>query len=141
LLRLYLERRGSNLYYKDAQINRKDGGGLYAPASIKSKGAVEFKRIIGDGQKRKREQTVVDRQSMTFDDLKFDDKDDDELTLQQLINEDSKSTGEPPLDSYKTSGIPQAKSIEMYELNEHLRKTKSSMEAAYIELGGRKKGT
>jgi len=46
---------------------------------------------------------------MTFDHPAFDDGDDDELTQRltdlRTINADLEAAGEPPLDSYKTSGI------------------------------------
>jgi len=87
---------------------------------------------------------------MTFDNTGFDDGEDDELTQQQLMNltyladlkseildrtiTASKSAGEPPLESYRTSGIPRAELREIEGLTNNLRKTKSNMEAAYIEL-------
>jgi len=88
MLRLNLNRRDGNLYYKDIQINRKDAKGLLALKSIKGKGAAEFKNIIIEGQQRNQhhhpiEPTVVDRQPITFDNPTFDDKDDDEL-IQRL---------------------------------------------------------
>jgi len=88
VLRLNLNRKDGNIYYKTSQINRKDGNWLYALASIKGKGAAEFKRVVEEGQRRRQEQhpkvreqpiepTVVDRQPITFDNPGFDDKDDD----------------------------------------------------------------
>jgi len=64
------------------------------------------------------EPTVVNRQPIehepidkSFDNPVFDDEDDDELTQRltdfRTINEDLEATGEPPLDSYRTPGIPQ----------------------------------
>jgi len=67
-----------------------------------------------------------------------DDGDDDELTQRltdlRTINADLEAAGEPPLYSYKTSGIPLATLREMEGLIENLRKTKNNMETAYIEL-------
>jgi len=45
-LRLNLNQRDGNLYYKNVQINRKDGKGLYSVNSIKGTGAGEFRNII-----------------------------------------------------------------------------------------------
>jgi len=121
VLRLNLTQRGCKLYYKDAQINRKDGEGLYALTSIKGKGAAEFKRVVEEGQRTKQltvqerpiEPTVVDRQPITFDNPAFDDRDDDELTERltdlRTINADLEAAGvklHTPLESYRTSGIP-----------------------------------
>jgi len=68
----------------------------------------------------------------------FDEGDDDELTLRltdlRTINADLEAAGEPPLDSYKTSGIPLATLREMEGLTENFRTTNSNTETAYIEL-------
>jgi len=131
---------------------RKDGKGLYTLSGIKGKGATDFKNIIKDGQRRVQarlieesrrpkqpiEPTVVDKQSRTFDNQAFDDGEDDELTQRltdlRTINADLEAAGELPLDSYRTSGIPLETLREIKGLTENLRKTKSNMEAAYIEL-------
>jgi len=149
VLRLDLELRGSNLYYEDAQIMRKDGKGLYSLGSIKGKGAVEFKRIVEEGQRRVQarliegarrskqpiEPTVVDKQSRTFDNQAFDGGDDNELT--SLLN-----AGELPPDIFddsqlemdKTPGIHPETLREIEGLTENLTKTKSNSLAAYVEL-------
>jgi len=152
---LDLTRRGDKLYYKDAQITREDGKGLYALTSIKGKGAAEFKRVVAEGQQRLVEQSqqpkqptepnVVNRQPIehkpidrTFDNPGYEDKDDDELTQRltdlKTINANLEAVGEPPLDSYKTPGIPLETLREMEGLTDTLIKTKSGMEAAYVEL-------
>jgi len=124
-LRLNLNRRDGNLYYEASQISRKNGKGLLALASVKGKGATEFRNIIRGGQQRVHpkvqeqpvEPTVVDRQSVTFDNPTFDDKDDDEL---RIIYTDLEAAGEPPIESYRTSGIPLATLREVEGLTENL---------------------
>jgi len=137
-LRWDLKLRDGNLYYKDADIMRKDGRGLYSLTSIKGKGAAEFKNIIKYGKQRvqKRliekarwgkqliEPKVVDRQSRTFDNQAFDGGDDYDISKDARL----------ALKKDEDSGIPQAESIEMYELTENLRKKKSKMGKVYEEL-------
>jgi len=66
------------------------------------------------------------------------DGDDDGLTQRltdlRTINGNLEAEVEPPLDSYKTSGIPLATLREIEGLTNNLSKTKSNTEAAYIEL-------
>jgi len=147
-LRLDLERRGGNLYYEDVQINRKDGKGFYALASIKGKGAAEFKRIVQEGQRRVQarrskqqtvqgqpiEPSVVDRQSMTFDNPMFDDEDDAKLTQRLTDLRTIKADLEDAAYIYTLSRIPRVELREMEGLTNNLRKTKSNMEAAYKAL-------
>jgi len=105
MLRLDLKRKGSNVYFKNLSLPFDDRRKLYPLNSLKIKGATEFKNIIRGGrrlserptvQEQPIEPTVVDRQSVTFDNSTFDDKGDDEL---RTIDADLKAAGEPPLES------------------------------------------
>jgi len=96
------------------------------------------------------EPTVVDRQSMTFDNPAFADWEDNKLTRQQLMNVTdliylkaeildrtiaaSESAGEPPLESYRTPGISLKTLREMERLTNNPIKTKTNIEASYVEL-------
>jgi len=75
---------------------------------------------------------------MTFGNPAFDDEDDDELTQRltdlRTINADLEAAGEPPLESYRTSGIPLETLKEMEGLTDNLRKTKGNLVTAYVEL-------